>query len=697
MDEWNTALLGAGFTGVDVGLRNFEDEKDWTFSVIVSTATQPPAPSAAPEVLIVLPTFPDPEVSALASRLSERLAEDGSDVICQPLSETLDMDLQGRSALVLLDASEDLDHAFLPEVSEQDWSALRRVILRSHDTVYVTRGGTMHSENPFANLMTGMARSIRSENPGLSLTTLDLEYGAPLDSDAVVSSVYKVFLKARDSNDADKPDWEVAIRNGAPMVQRIMLDRGMNDLITNMYIAPEPREMPFAQAGRPLTMAVGRPGRLDTLHFRDDPEALRPLGRDEVEIKVQGVGLNFKDVMVAMGQLQQPALGVDCSGVVLRVGEGVTRFHPGDAVMTWKLGTMGNLVHAAEPMVQLVPAGMDHVTAASLPVIYSTAYHSLVNVARLRKGETLLVHGAAGGVGQASIRLAHHIGARVFTTVSSQEKKELLMGTYGIPEDHIFNSRDTSFVQGIMRLTGSKGVDVVLNSLAGEPLRLSWRCIARFGRFVELGQMDIVGNTGLDMEPFLRNVSFHSVNMLDLLDHDMSAAASVFSDVVDLMREGVAKPVTPITSYPMSRAEEAFRLMGKQAGKIVLEARDDEMVMATPAIVAALQLQPEATYILAGGGGGLGRCIAEWMARCGAKNIVLLSRSGERKRTVKELLARLARHGVRAAAMECDVGDEEQLCACLERCKREGWPPIRGVIQGAMALNDAVSTSQFKS
>lgn len=302
-------------------------------------------------------------------------------------------------------------------------------------------------------------------------------------------------------------------------------------------------------------------------------------------------------------------------------------------------------------------------------------------------------------MGQASIILAQHIGAVIFATVSTAEKKQLLMTTYGLPEDHIFKSRNTAFAQGIIRLTGSRGVDVVLNSLAGESLLVSWRCIARFGRFVELGQKDIVGNTGLDMAPFLRNVSFHAVNMLDLLDYDVPAAARVFSEVVGLPEAGVARPVTPLATFPFSRAEEAFRLMqmDRHVGKIVLEARDDDVVLATPPGVPPMAFRPDATYIIAGGAGGLGRCIAEWMARSGARNIVLWTRSGARKPAVRQLMVNQEKKGVRAAAVECDVGQQDQVRSCVSRLQSESWAPVRGVVQSAMVLRDTVSENALRS
>jgi NADPH:quinone reductase-like Zn-dependent oxidoreductase len=197
------------------------------------------------------------------------------------------------------------------------------------------------------------------------------------------------------------------------------------------------------------------------------------------------------DIMVAMGQIQEPAIGLEAAGVVTRVGSEASKFKVGDRLMTWSLGCFSNYVRNDESMYQHIPTTMSYATAASLPMIYCTAYQSIVEEARLEKGEKILIHAAAGGVGQASIMIAQHIGAEIFATVGSQEKKDHIMKTFGIPADHIFNSRDLSFVQGIRRATNDGGVDVILNSLAGEALRESWSCLAWFGRFIELGKKDI--------------------------------------------------------------------------------------------------------------------------------------------------------------------------------------------------------------
>ena len=288
-----------------------------------------------------------------------------------------------------------------------------------------------------------------------------------------------------------RPDWEYAIRDDKILIQRILLEKGMNDLLSSFHVQPKPELATFKQQGRPLALQVETAGRLDSLQFGDDTQYETPLSADGVEIEVKGVGLNFKDVMIAMGQLEELALGLDCSGIVSRVGSEVKNFKIGDRVMTWTVGAFCNFARSPESMCVSIPEALTFGVAASMPLIFSTAWYALSNTANLKKGETVLIHSAAGGVGQAAIMLSKHIGAEIFATVSSDAKKKLIMDRYGIQEDHIFNSRDDSFVQGIMRMTKKKGVDVVLNSLAGELLRKTWACTAWFGRFVEMGQKDI--------------------------------------------------------------------------------------------------------------------------------------------------------------------------------------------------------------
>ncbi|KAI4170959.1 MAG: hypothetical protein LQ343_004617 [Gyalolechia ehrenbergii] len=685
-ERWHDTLLRQRFSGIDVALHDFEDARHQSFSTMVSTATPVPTKSTPDQVLIVEPDHPVAEIQSLSHMIIESLRDMGSSASITTLEQTVKWDLSNTSCIVLTEAIQPI----LLDISSASFDAVKHVILSSAGCTWVTRGAVIGSEMPASNLMTGLARSIRGENFGLALSTLDLDPATDLSSKFVAVSIARICVTGHHNKNLDRPDWEYAIRNGRLVIPRLALEPGANEVIATQNSRPVPEMSSFKQEGRALTLQVGVPGMLDTLQFVEDEIHGKPLAADDVEVEIKASGLNFVDLMVSMGQITEPALGAECSGVVSRVGTGVTKFKPGDRVMTWLLGTFSSFIRTPEPMIQPIPEGMSFEVAASIPAAYVTVYHSLVDAARLAKGETILIHSAAGGVGQAAIMLAQHLQAEIFVTVSSQVKKDLLMNKYGIAEDHIFNSRDLSFVAGIMRMTGGRGVDVVLNSLAGEALRQTWHCLAWFGRFIEMGKRDIVGNTGLDMAPFMRNVSFCSVNILGILRNSVPMAARIFAQTMDLLRSGAVKPVDPISAMPFGKIEEAFRLMqsGRHIGKIVLTTHDDDQVPVIPRGLKPVKFDPNYTYVLSGGLGGLGRSISEWMVDHGARHLVFLSRSGPAKAEAQKTLANLTKAGAHAVAYSCDITNSSQVKATIAKCQEE-FPPIRGAIQGAMALHDS--------
>ncbi|KAF2177009.1 putative polyketide synthase [Zopfia rhizophila CBS 207.26] len=681
VDDWNKRLQGAGFGGVDVTMSDFEDPRDQMYSFIAATAGEEAAAEMPSDVVFVVPE--SQQAVSFAATLKDRLVKTTS----LSLQEASEQDLSAKSVIFLLDC--DPDRPMLADISPADWESLKKVILNAEYSMWVSRGGTIGGANPFANLMTGLSRSIRGENPSLQLMTVDLDLAEDLASESNVTGIEKVLASARKAKTDARPEWEFAIRDGQLHVQRLQLEQGMNTMLLNMNAAPQPRPAPLHQAGRPMNMGVGIPGRLDTLQFADDTAYKPTLGHDDVEIQVKSVGLNFKDLMISMGQLQEPELGFECSGVVSRVGATVSNIKPGDRVMTFKVGCFRNFVTTPSSMAIPMPAGVDFETAASLPLVYGTAYYALYEKAHLDLGQTVLIHSAAGGVGQAAIMLAQRVGAEIFATVSSAAKKSLLMDKYNIPEDHIFNSRDTSFAKGVMRMTNGCGVDVVLNSLNAEHMRESWYCTARFGQFVELGQKDIVGNTGIEMSPMINNISFHSVNLIAILEHDTPRMSRILHTVMQLFGRNIIKPVDPVKALPMTRVEEAFRLMqgGQHIGKLVLNFEADSVVPVIPASSKPATFRPDATYVLAGGFGGVGRSIAQWMIQQGAQNLLFLSRSGAAKPEAKKALDRFASQGVKVAACACDISNLDGVKSALEAAK--DMPPIRGLIQASMVLEDA--------
>jgi NADPH:quinone reductase-like Zn-dependent oxidoreductase len=250
-------------------------------------------------------------------------------------------------------------------------------------------------------------------------------------------------------------------------------------------------------------------------------------------------------------------------------------------------------------MVAKIPDNVSFAEAASLPIAFITAYYSLIEVGRLNSGESVLIHAASGGVGQAAIQVAKMVGAHIYATVSTVEKRSHLIETYGIPENQIFYSRDTSFGEEIMRASQNRGVDVVLNSLSGEALHTSWECLAAYGRFVEIGKRDLQLNSRLGMQKFMRNSTFTAVDLGAIRADRPQLFMRVFRKVLELVAENALRAVTPLNAFSFSQMEQAFRLMqsGKHNGKIVLQVQKGDKVMVCRKKIIQSEARPSLRYL----------------------------------------------------------------------------------------------------
>ena len=395
--------------------------------------------------------------------------------------------------------------------------------------------------------------------------------------------------------------------------------------------------------------------------------------------------------MVVMGQIPDDLLGFEASGLVSRCGKNVSHFQTGEKVCALGHGAHRTLFRTKAAFCKSIPDGMSFEDAATLPLVHCTAYHALINVAHVRKGQTILIHAAAGGVGQSAIQLAKYLGLEIFATVGSGDKKNLVQEAYKIELDHIFDSRDLSFAKGVMRMTEGKGVDCILNSLSGEALRQSWECIAPFGSFVEIGMKDILSNTGLDMLPFLQGASFTSFNLKHIMAEKPSLMSQILDGTFDLLRYGIIRPVSPINSYPISNVENAFRLLqtGKHRGKVALAWRAKDVVPVLRHGDPPLKLNQRATYLLIGGLGGLGRSLARLLVGSGARHLCFISRSGPTSDSAQKLVEELQKRNVQIITYSCDIACSSSLESAILKCT-SNMPPIKGVFQCAMVLQDSL-------
>lgn len=541
--------------------------------MLLSTRTRDD-PADFPPVNIITERSPqDPLVQSLLASLGSLTRRD---VTSSPLVEI--QDYQG----VVIVLSE-LDHTFLTDSTLEQFNAVKALLLNADGILWAVRHSTSDSSYATGSFMTGFARALKSENSSKKVVVLNMENDSnSLPDDMVASTIQKVFEATFDTNlPGEQDDMEYVVKDGCLNIPRILPDHQMNKWIASQMGNITEELQPFYQKDRPLRLDIHNPGLLNTFHFVDDESHNDRLPDDFVEVEIKAAGINFRDLMISTGHIDLDSLGTEFSGTITAVGKSVRDLSNGDRVLGFGSGTFANSVRCGAAEVYPFPECLSFEAAASLPVAFCTAYYALYDMAHLRKGESVLIHSAAGAFGQAAIMLAQLQGARIFVTVGTNEKRRFLVDKYQIPADNIFSSRDNSFARGIMEATSDKGVDVILNSLSGEGLRMTWECIARFGRFVEVGKRDIHLNTRLEMAQFQRNVMFASVDMRLIQSERTEMLQVLLSKVMALIRENKIRPVQPINVFPMSNIESAFRIMqhGKHLGKLIIKPKADDMVM----------------------------------------------------------------------------------------------------------------------
>ena len=560
---------------MELEVHDCESEDLYSFSTIMSTAT-PSAPTYSSDVVIITgaPSPPDAWLKVLQTSIHSAT---GTVPAIEPLESATS---EGKVCIFVAE----LSHPILKDPESSKFEAIKTLCTSSKGLLWVTRGGAVDYENPEVSLNIGFLRSLRVEYVGKRMATLDLDPKKELWSNECIDPVREVFEKMFDySIDDAVKDFEFADREGVVQVPRYLKDVDRNKAVFPDVVDQNLTQLePFHQPHRPLRMVIGTPGLLDTLAFDDDPDAVEELHPSFIEVEPKAFGLNFRDIMVAMGQIDGGYMGFECAGFVTRVGPNAAAqgFKAGDRVAMLLRGHYSNLVRLHWTSSVHIPDDMSFEVAATLPMSYSTAYFCLYEMARLQKGEKILIHAATGALGQAAIVLAKHVGAEIFVTVGTEKKRDFVVKKYDVQPDHIFSSRDTSFGPGVQAMTQGKGVDVVLNTLAGPLLQESFNCVSQFGRFIEVGKKDLELNSSLEMGAFTRNVSFSSIDLLQLGEFRGHDVHRVLLDIMNLYQKKVISPVEPVTVYPLAEIEKSFRLMqaGKHMGKIVISVKPDDLV-----------------------------------------------------------------------------------------------------------------------
>jgi len=488
----------------------------------------------------------------------------------------------------------------------------------------------------------GLARTIATELPDLACATIDVDAASSLS------------LAVDEMLHSDGED-RVAFRDGRRFVLRL-------------------ERVEHAESGE-RRLAIPARGSIDGLRFEAIERRAPRMG--EVEVAVEAASLNFRDVMTVLDMYpgQASPLGVEFVGRIARVGEGVGRWREGDRVMGIAWGSFATHVVTPAGLVMDVPSTMDVESAATIPNAFLTAHFCLIRTARLRKGERVLIHSGAGGVGMAAIQIALDAGAEVFTTAGSEEKRALLCS---LGAHHVFDSRSLDFSRQILEATGGEGVDVVLNALAGAFIDASFAATARNGRFVEIGKVGVWSDA--QVAALGKDIQYSLIDLAAVIDDDPSAVSEDLSAIGGMLAEGRVRPL-PHRAFDFDDAPAAFRYMAqaRHTGRVVLR-------------IAPRVARPDATYVVTGGLGAVGLSVARWLVERGARQLVLVGRSaptGDAAAAIDELRAL----GATVVAWQADVSEREQVAA-LVRAIRETMPALRGVVHAAGVVDDGVLVRQ---
>lgn len=550
-----------------------------------------------------------------------------------------------------------------------DWKIFPRLSFVTYNALPLIIDNSAAACPPTASIIWGIGRVLQNEYPHLHLKLIDMQ--GEFTPDLAAHFAQELF-----THDAEK---EIILTGEARYGLRIDYD----ELI------------PASQANKDYRLDFKRSGSLNNLQWF--PISPTPLADDEVMVKPQASGLNFRDLMYAMGLIPDEAvengflgttLGMEFAGDVIATGKKVTHIAVGDRVMGFAPACFSSTTITKAHAITPLPHAWSYAEAATIPIAFFTAYYAIKHLAQLQPGEKILIHGAAGGVGIAAIQVAKHLGAEIYVTAGSLEKRDFLR-LMGIT--HLYDSRTLAFADEIRHDTAEEGVDVILNCLAGEAIHANLSILKPFGRFLELGKRDFFANSRMELRPFRNNISYFGIDADQLLIKQPALCSRLFQEIMNLFAKDCLTPL-PYREFAAEDIIDTFRYMqqSRHIGKIIVNfSLPPSSHYLNQEDHRSLSLSNCNTYLVTGGLSGFGLQTAEWLVKKGARHLVLVGRKGAASEEAKQKIAAIQAQGVTVTVKALDITNPQAVDTMINAIEQTSFP-LKGIIHAAAIYDDAL-------
>jgi acyl transferase domain-containing protein/NADPH:quinone reductase-like Zn-dependent oxidoreductase/acyl carrier protein len=575
-------------------------------------------------------------------------------------------------------------------------SLFQHLAANSASMLWLTSCGLVKGRNPDGSFVSGLLRTLGSENPSGEFLSVDIDAEQfqvqESDLDELLRSLLDQELslqeKAQDGSES-VVNRDLVWQDGCMWVSRIVPDAGLSGYDETAVYDRDLKPMVLGDVG-PIRAAFKTPGILTSLYFRPYTELWQPLSQDWAEVKVEALGLNWKDVGLCSGRFDQNHLSNEYVGVVSATGAAVTNLKVGDRVYGMAKGHFGNYTRVPAALAQKLPEGVNAIEAATMPLVYMTAVYAFEHITRVRKGSKVLIQSASGGLGLAAVQLARSKGADIFVTAGTPEKARFLADEMGIAPDHIFSSRELASLLSMVSATKNGGFDVILSTSQGDMFHESIKALAPLGHLVDVGRLDVTNSKSVSLELFQKSASFTSFDLGLVLERDVEIGRELMAAVNEHFRNGHIGPIRPYHVSDISQLDQVLLKFSKgtHIGKMIISYENPQARLRVQQSVPRAQFDREARYILVGGLSSLGRSIVRWMANRGARDFVVWSRRGPNivALEAKSLIEEMAAQGVSVQLVACDVSNREQVLHGVKEANSQGT--LRGVFNYAVSYQD---------